>query len=91
MALFALMGWDGPQGPALRKEHRPAHLARLTALDQAGRVAAAGPLTDGAGSLLVIDFPDQAAAERWMAEDIYVTAGVFARTEVHPFTRVFPK
>jgi uncharacterized protein YciI len=90
MALYVMLGWDGPLGPALRKVHRPAHLARLESLNQAGRVVAAGPLSDGAGSLLVIDFPDQAAAERWLAEDVYVTAGVFARTEVHPFTRVFP-
>ena len=90
MALFVLLGWDGPQGAALRKVHRPAHLERLEALTRDGRVVAAGPLTDGAGSLLVIDFADQAAAERWLAGDIYVTAGVFARTEVHPFTRVFP-
>lgn len=90
MPLFALLGWDGPRGQDLRKLHRAAHLARLESLTAEGRVVAAGPLTDGAGSLLVIDFADQAAAEAWMAGDPYVRAGVFARTEVHPFTLVFP-
>jgi uncharacterized protein YciI len=91
MALFALYGWDGPQGAALRKVHRAEHLARLEALHQENRVVAAGPLTDGAGSLLILEFPDQAAAEAWMAADVYVRVGIFERTETHPFTLVFPQ
>lgn len=91
MSLFALYGWDGPQGAELRKIHRAEHLARLEALQAEGRVMAAGPLTDGAGSLLILDFPDQPAAEAWMADDVYVRAGIFERTETHPFTLVFPK
>lgn len=91
MALFALLGWDGPRGQELRKLHRAAHLERLEALAAEGRVVAAGPLTDGAGSLLVIDFTDEAAAARWMHDDVYVREGIFERTEVHPYTLVFPK
>lgn len=91
MALFALYGWDGPQGAALRKIHRAEHLARLEALHAENRVVAAGPLTDGAGSLLILDFPDQASAAQWMQDDVYVKAGIFERTEVHPFTLVFPQ
>lgn len=91
MPLFALLGWDGPRGQELRKIHRAAHLARLEALTAEGRVVSAGPLTDGAGSLLVIDFADQASAERWMNDDVYVREGIFERTQVHPFTLVFPK
>lgn len=91
MPLFALLGWDGPRGQELRKVHRAAHLERLAALDAEKRVVAAGPLTDGAGSLLLIDFEDQAAAERWMQDDVYAREGIFARVEVHPYTLVFPK
>lgn len=91
MPLFALVGWDGPRGQELRKLHRAMHLERLEALHVQRRVVAAGPLTDGAGSLLVIDFEDLASAERWMHDDVYVREGIFARTEVHPFTLVFPK
>lgn len=91
MPLFVLIGWDGPNGVAVRQTHRPAHLDRLKALDAEGRVRLGGPLTDGAGSLLVIDFADQAQAEAWMAEDPYLKAGGFARTEVHPFVAGFPQ
>ena len=91
MPLFAMYGWDGPQGAERRKIHRPEHLARLAELDAQGRVIAAGPLTDGVGSLLIIDFPDQDAAAAWMAADVYLREGIFARTEVHPFILAFPK
>jgi uncharacterized protein YciI len=90
MPLFAMYGWDGPDGAARRKIHRSEHLARLAELDAQGRVVAAGPLTDGVGSLLIIDFPDRQSAESWMSADAYVREGIFVRTEVHPYTLVFP-
>ncbi len=90
MELFALFGWDGPQGRDLRKIHREAHLARLREMDAQGRVVIAGPLTDGAGSLLVMRFSDRNEAEAWMNADPYVTEGIFERTEVRPFLQVFP-
>ncbi len=91
MPLFAMYGWDGPQGAERRKIHRPEHLVRLAELDALGRVVAAGPLTDGAGSLLILNFPDLNAASAWMADDVYVREGIFATTAVHPFTLAFPK
>ncbi len=90
MDLFALYGWDGPRGAELRKVHREAHLARLAALDAEGRLVLAGPLTDGAGSLVVARFPSEDAAHMWLAGDAYVLHGIFGRTEVHPFKQVFP-
>lgn len=91
MPLFAMYGWDGPEGAERRKIHRPEHLARLAELDAVGRVIVAGPLTNGAGSLLVIDFPDHEAASIWLAADVYVREGIFVDTGVHPFTLAFPK
>jgi uncharacterized protein len=90
METFALYGWDGPAGAELRKIHREAHLARLAELDAAGRLVLAGPLTDGAGSLVLARFSDAAGAADWLAADAYVVHGVFARTETHPFKQVFP-
>ena len=55
---FVILGFDGPDGEAKRKIHRPAHLARLEPLDAQGRVVLAGPLTDRAGSLIVIEGTD---------------------------------
>ena len=88
---FVILGYDGPEGEAKRKIHRPAHLANMEPLDQAGRVVLAGPLTDKAGSLIVIDMPSLEEARAFAENDPYVTRGIFARYEIHPFTQVFPK
>jgi uncharacterized protein len=88
---FVIIGHDGPEGEAKRKIHRPAHLANLDPLDKQGRVILAGPLTDKAGSLLVLEFETQNEAERFIQNDPYTVHGVFERVEVHPFMQVFPK
>jgi uncharacterized protein YciI len=88
---FVILGFDGPDGAALRKIHRPAHLARMDALDSQGRVVLAGPLTDKTGSLIVIEADSLAEAESFAREDPYTLHGVFKRVEVHPFTQVYPK
>ena len=87
---FVIIGYDGPEGEAKRKIHRPAHLANLEPLDQQGRVILAGPLTE-AGSLLVLEFETQEEAEQFAHNDPYTVHGVFERVEVHPFMRVLPK
>ena len=71
--------------------HRPAHLAHLEPLAQAGRVILAGPLTDGAGSLIVVEADSLGAVWELVGRDPYVTNGIFERVEVHPFMRVFPR
>ena len=88
---FVIIGFDGPQGEAKRKIHRPAHLANMEPLDQAGRVVLAGPLTDKTGSLIVIEADSLEEAEQFAREDPYTVHGVFERVEVHPFTQIFPK
>lgn len=90
MALFAIIGYDGPDGPAKRTVHRQAHLDWLAALNKAGKVMLAGPLTDGAGSLIIIEADSLEAATAFVADDPYVTQGVFARYEIHPFMQVYP-
>lgn len=89
--LFVIIGYDGPEGEVKRKIHRPAHLANLKPLDEQGRVILAGPLTDKAGSLLVLDFETQEEAERFAHTDPYTVHGIFERVEVHPFMQVLPK
>jgi uncharacterized protein YciI len=91
MMKFVILGFDGPDGEAKRKIHRPAHLAKMEPLDQAGRVVLAGPLTDRTGSLIVIEADTLEEARRFAREDPYTVNGVFERVEVHPFTQVFPK
>ncbi len=88
---FVIIGYDGPDGEAKRKVHRSAHLANLEPLDKQGRVVLAGPLTDKAGSLLVLEFETLAEAEEFAYHDPYMIHGVFERFEIHPFMQVFPK
>ena len=89
--LFVIIGHDARGAAETRPLHRPAHLAHLEPLAQAGRVVLAGPLTDGAGSLIVVDAESLAAVWSLVGRDPYVVNGIFERVEVHPFTRVFPR
>jgi hypothetical protein len=88
--IVVIIGYDGPDGQAKRKLHRQAHLDRMEPLDKAGKVLLAGPLTDGAGSLIVIETDSVEEARAFVEQDPYVTQGVFTRYEIHPFMRVFP-
>lgn len=89
--LFVIIGRDARDAKDKRPVHRPAHLAHLAPLDRDGRVVLAGPLTDGAGSLIVVEA--ESAAEVWdlVGRDPYVVNGVFESVAVHPFVQVFPQ
>ncbi|MDO8434819.1 MAG: YciI family protein [Candidatus Binatus sp.] len=89
--LFAIIGYDGPEGAALRPKVRPVHLEHLRPYVAAGKVRLAGPFTDGSGSLIVIDVETEAAAIEFSQRDPYFTEGVFERVEVKPFRQVFPE
>ena len=95
MPWFVLIGRDGPHGLELRKLHRPAHLAGLEPLANAGRIRHAGPILgdDGApvGSVVVFEAESLAAAQAIAARDPYVTQGIFARYEVRETMVVFPR
>ena len=87
--LIALIAHDKPGALALRMENRQVHLAYI---EETGVVAQAGPLLDAqgqmAGSLVVLDVPDMAAAETWAANDPYAKAGLFADVQLHAWKRV---
>ena len=88
--LFVIIGHDARDAKEPRPATRPAHLAHLEPLSQAGKVILAGPLTDGAGSLIVVEAASLAEVWDLVGRDPYVTNGIFERVEVHPFTQVFP-
>ena len=88
---YAIIGWDGPDGQSKRPHHRPAHLDYLERLQQQGRLICAGPFTDQAGSLVIIEADTMEQAESMANGDPYVTHGIFERVEIHPFKRVFPR
>jgi len=98
--LYAIVGEDVPHSQPKRAAARPAHLTRIQALADAGRVVLAGPFPaiDGpdpgpagmTGSLIVGEFESLEAAQAWIDADPYVTEGVFARVTVRPFKQVVP-
>ncbi len=93
--LFAFYCQDIENSTEKRMGARPDHLARLTELDEAGRLVLAGPNPnpDGegfTGSLVVADFDDMQAALDWANNDPYMAAGVYEGIIVKPFKQVFP-
>jgi hypothetical protein len=98
--LYAIVGQDVSDSFDKRLAARPAHLDRLQALQQAGRLLLAGPFPaiDGndpstagfSGSLIVAEFESLGDAQAWADADPYVAAGVYAEVSVKPFKRVLP-
>jgi uncharacterized protein YciI len=97
---YAIVTEDTPSSLEKRVVNRPSHLARLTALHEAGRLLLAGPfpaidnLEPGpagfTGSLIVADFNSLAEAETWANADPFVSAGVYASVSVKPFRKTLP-
>jgi len=98
--LYAIVGQDVPNSLDQRLTARPAHVARLQAMQEQGRLILAGPFpaidaTDPgpagfSGSLIVAEFPSLREAETWAQADPYVAAGVYAQVTVKPFRKTFP-
>jgi uncharacterized protein YciI len=99
--LYAIISEDIKDSLEKRLSARPAHIERLTTLQNEGRLIIAGPhpAIDSedpgpagfSGSLIVADFSSQADAQIWADADPYVTAGVYAQVTVKPFKKVFPQ
>lgn len=96
---FAIISEDVENSLEARLEARPAHLARLKELNDAGRLLLAGPHPISetgspkgfTGSLVVADFASLADAKTWADADPYCAAGVYSAVTVKPFTKVFPE
>jgi len=99
--LYAILSQDVANSLAARLEARPAHLARVQALQDAGRLVLAGPhpaldnedpgSAGFTGSLVVAEFEDLEQARAWADDDPYLAAGVYAQVIVKPFKKVFPR
>ena len=97
---YAIEGHDGAGVLEGRLQARPQHLARLTALRDAGRLLLAGPCpaidaedpgpAGFSGSIVIAEFPSLAEARAWADADPYVAAGVYERVDVRPFKPVLP-
>jgi uncharacterized protein YciI len=98
--LYTIIGEDRPDSLAARLSVRPAHLDRLNALQDQGRLILAGPFpaidsidpgpAGFSGSLIVAEFSSLEDAKNWADADPYVAAGVYTQVTVKPFKKVFP-
>ncbi|MCC7635202.1 YciI family protein [Stenotrophomonas rhizophila] len=97
---YVIEGYDGADVLAARLAARADHLARLTALRDAGRLLLAGPCpaidsedpgpAGFSGSVVIAAFDSLEAAQAWAQADPYVDAGVYVRVQVRPFRKVLP-
>jgi uncharacterized protein YciI len=97
---YAVISQDVDNSLELRAKSREAHVARLKALVDEGRLLIAGPhpaidaedpgAAGFSGSLVVVDFPSLEEAQAWANVDPYVEAGVYAKVTVKPFKKVLP-
>jgi len=97
---YVIYALDHADSLPKRLSVRPAHLERLNALRDAGRLLLAGPMpaidaedpgpAGFAGSLIVAEFTDLAAAQAWADADPYIAAGVYRDVSVRPLRKVFP-
>ena len=89
MALFVVSYIDNPNSLALRMANREAHLAYAHGDDKPAKVKLGGPYLDEqgdmAGSLIILEAPDKAAAVAFTQNDPYVKAGLFSSIDVRPF------
>jgi uncharacterized protein len=98
--LYAIISEDKPGSLVKRIQARPAHLKRLEALLDEGRLILAGPhpAIDNrepgdagfTGSLVVAKFRSLNEARQWADTDPYNAAGVYQSLIVKPFNQVLP-
>lgn len=86
--LYVLYCLDDPAKNDIRMATRGAHLDHIASSGDLVRVA--GPLLadDGVtmvGSLIVLEAPDRATAERWARSDPYAKAGLFKSVDIRPW------
>lgn len=98
--LYMICATDVADSLENRLNARPAHLARLNGLKDAGRLVMAGPFpavdspdpgpAGFTGSLVVAEFDSLEDAQAWADADPYIEAGVYESVIVKPYKRVLP-
>ncbi len=98
--LYLIYAEDVENSLPLRKQSRTAHVERLQALKNQGRLIIAGPTPaiDTAdpgeagftGSMIVAEFDSLESAKQWADSDPYIEAGVYKKVTVKPYNKVLP-
>ncbi len=97
---YSIFAYDVKNSLPFRAKARPAHIERLTILNEQGRLLLAGPnpAIDSnepgdagfTGSLIVAEFDSLAIAQDWADADPYLAVGVYEKVIVKPFKKVLP-
>ena len=97
---YVFIGQDTPDSLEKRLATRPAHIARLQALQAEGRLLLAGPFPavdaedPGAagytGILIVAEFASLTDAQDWADAEPYLNYGVYEKVTVKPFRKTLP-
>jgi uncharacterized protein YciI len=79
---------EGEAAASARAAVLPAHRDYVD--QRSGMLMLSGPLlapdgTTRAGQLFVLDVPDERAAQRFVDEDPFTTAGIFGEVRIHAF------
>lgn len=96
MPQWVVIARDGRDAEALarRMKARPAHFEGLKPMLEAGTLRVGGAMLDDGGkmcgSVAMVEFPDRAALDAWLAEEPYVTGDVWRDIEVIPFRIAVP-
>ena len=98
--LYSIVGIDREDSLEARMSVRPAHVERLKALKEEGRLIVAGPnpAIDSedpgdagfTGSVVIAEFESLEAAQAWADADPYLESGAYASVTVKPFKKVLP-
>lgn len=103
MPQFIVIGHDGTDAgaPERRKATRDAHLKVCAESVASGNQLIGAAMMDDSGvmngSVMIMDFPDRAALDAWLAREPYIAGKVWERVEVIPckvpdtFAHCFPK
>lgn len=98
--LYLIYAEDFADSLEKRLSTRDQHLARLSALQNEGRLILGGPCpaidsndpgeAGFTGSLIVADFGSLEQAQSWADADPYLLGGVYEKVTVKPYKKVFP-
>ena len=90
MPQYLILAQDGTDDKAQerRSEARPFHLETAKKLKSGGHFIIGGATIDEEeqmnGSMMVVEFENEAALHEWLDNDPYVTGGVWKSIEVKP-------
>lgn len=91
---FLFTATDKPDSAALRQQIRPLHRQHIHGDHDYARLVYGAPLADEngqmGGTFLLIEAESIAAAQRFLDEDPYIKAGLFAEEKLTPLHEAAP-